>query len=53
MNEQQQLVVHPIRIIRRNESFVLADGALDDGDLLITTYLPGAAPGMSLEATKE
>jgi RND family efflux transporter MFP subunit len=47
MNDEQHLQFRDAELVRREKQMVLVRG-LGDGEKLILTYLPGAAPGMKL-----
>jgi len=43
-----QLSIQPVTILRRFKQTVLISGGLSDGDLVVTTPLSGAVPGMRI-----
>jgi len=47
MNDEQHLEFRDVEIVRRERQMIIARG-LEEGEKLILTYLPGAAPGMKL-----
>jgi RND family efflux transporter MFP subunit len=47
MNDKNRLEFRDVELVRRERQMVLVHG-LEDGEKLILTYLPGAAPGMKL-----
>jgi hypothetical protein len=47
MNDEQHLEFRDVELVRRERQMVLVHG-LEDGEKLILTYLPGAAPGLKL-----
>jgi RND family efflux transporter MFP subunit len=46
--EEGRLAIRPVEVLRRTRDEVVIGSGLKDGDQVILTYLPGAAPGMKL-----
>jgi hypothetical protein len=48
-----QLNIQPVTVLRRFKTSVLVSDGLSDGDLVITTPLSGAVPGMKIRLRTE
>ncbi len=52
-NQENQLDIRPVRIIRKEKADIMIDDGLTDGDLVILTNISGASPGMKLRLVEK
>jgi hypothetical protein len=52
MDQNQQLRILPVEVLRRTPDLIVARAALTDGARLVLTPVPGAATGLRLRTAE-